>query len=60
MSNVGVTNTKSGEYHFFFSISSVAYWPFTYGILNMVELVLCLIIPRVLLFLEYKFVYKWF
>ena len=60
MGNVGVTNTKFGDYHFFFSISSVACWPFTDGILNMVELVLCLIIPRFLLFLEYKFVNKWF
>ena len=59
MGNVGVTNMKSGDYHFF-SISSITCWPFTYGILNMVELALCLIIPRFLLFLEYKFVNKWF
>ena len=57
MGNVGVTNMKSGDYHF--SISSITCWLFTYGILNMVELVLCLIIPRFLPFLEYKFV-KWF
>ena len=37
MGNVGVTNMKSGDYHF--SISSITCWPFTY-----VELVLCLII----------------
>ena len=60
MGNVGVTNTKSGDYHFLFSISSITCWPFTYGILNMVEFVLCLIIPRFLPFLEYKFVNKWF
>ena len=60
MGNVGVTNTKSGYYNFFFSISSITCWPFTYGILNMVELVLCLIIPRFLPFLEYEFVNKWF
>ena len=59
MGNVGVTNMKSGDYHFFFSISSITCWPFTYGILNMVELVLCLITPRFLSFLEYKFVNKW-
>ena len=64
MGNVGVTNTKSVDYHFF-SISSITCWPFTYGILNMVELVLCLIvlcliIPRFLPFLNYKFVNKWF
>ena len=58
MGNMGVTNMKSGDYHFL-SISSITCWPFTYGILNMVELVLCLIIPRFLPFLEYKFV-KWF
>ena len=50
---MGVANMKSGDYHFF-SISSVACWPFTYGILIMVELVLCLIIPRFLPFLNYK------
>ena len=59
MGNVGVTNMKSEDYHFF-SISSITCWPFTYGILNMVEFVLCLIIPRFLPFLEYKFVSKWF
>ena len=59
MGNVGVTNTKSGDYHFF-SISSVTYWPFTYSILNMVELVLCLIIPRFLPFLGCKFINEWF
>ena len=36
MDNLGVTNTKSGDYHFF-SISSITCWPFTYGILKMVE-----------------------
>ena len=35
MDNVGETNTKSGDYHF--SISSITCWPFTYGILNLVE-----------------------
>ena len=60
MSNVGVANTKSGDYHFVFSISSVACWPFTYGLLNMVELILCLIILRFLPFLEYRFVNEWF
>ena len=59
MGNVGVTNMKSGDYYFFFSISSITCWPFTYDILNMVEFVLCLIIPRFLPFLEYKFL-KWF
>ena len=39
MGNKGVANTKSGEYHLF-SISSVACWPLTYGILYMVKLVL--------------------
>ena len=39
MDNVGATNTKSGDYHFFY-ISSITCWPFTYGILNMVEFVL--------------------
>ena len=58
MANVGVTNTKSGDNHF--SIFSVTGWPFTYGILNIVELVLCLIIQIFLPFLEYKFVNKWF
>ena len=60
MGNVGLTNTKSGDYHVFFSISSITCWPFTYGILNMVELVLCLITQNFLPFLEYKFVNKWF
>ena len=55
-----VTNTKSRDFHFFFSISSITCWPFTYGILNMVELVQCLIILRFLPFLEYKFVNKRF
>ena len=32
MGNVGVANTKSGDY-LFFSISSVASWPFTHGIM---------------------------
>ena len=60
MGNVSVTNTKSGDYHFFFSISSITGWPFTYGILNMVEFVLCLISPRFLPFLNYKFVISGF
>ena len=59
MGNVGVTNTKSGDYHFF-SIFSITGWPITYGILNMVEFVLCLIIPRFLPFLNNKFVNEWF
>ena len=59
MGNVGVTNTKSGDYHFF-SISSITCWPFSNGILNMVERVLCLIIQRFLPCLQYKFVNKWF
>ena len=36
--NVGEANTKSGDYYF--SIYSVACWPFTYCNLNTVELVL--------------------
>ena len=36
MGNVDVASMKSGEYHFF----SIACWPFTYGILYTVELVL--------------------
>ena len=55
MGNVDVTNTKSEDYHFFFSISFITGWPFTYRILNMVELVLCLISRRFLPFLKYKF-----
>ena len=60
MGNVGVTNMKFGDYHFFFSISSITCWPFTNGILNMVEFVLCLIILRFLPFFQYKFVNKRF
>ena len=36
-------------------LSSVTCWPFTYGILNMIELFLCLYIAKFLLFLEYTF-----
>ena len=32
-----MTNTKSGDYHIFFSISFITCWPFIYGTLNMVE-----------------------
>ena len=59
MSNVGVANTKCGEYGFF-SISFVAGWPLTYGILYTVELVQLFDHPKVLLFLEYKFINEWF
>ena len=43
MGNVVVTNEKWGEYHFF-SIFSITCRTLTYGILNEVGLVLCLII----------------
>ena len=34
MGNVGVTNTKSGDYHLF-SISSITCWPFTIHLLYL-------------------------
>ena len=51
MSNVGVDRAKSGEYHSF-SISFVACQALTYGIFYTVELVLYLIIPRFLPFVN--------
>ena len=56
MGHVDVANAKSGEYHFFFAVSSVANWPLTYDILYMIVLVLCWIIPRFLPFLKYDFI----
>ena len=50
--NIGMTNAKFGEHHF--SISSIICQLLTYGIFYTVELVLYLIIPRFLPFLEYE------